>query len=382
MQDPYKILGVQKGETDKEKIKKAYHRLALKFHPDKGGDPEKFKEISEAYKRLMDQEDSEDWENFDPVEFFKQQFTQNDIFVMVSDFGLFDNILETGDIFGTLFNNIGSIMMDQNKVFDLANNLMGDEGNNIFSTLKTTHEFAKNLGSKIKDVHVNISAHLEDVYQGKIVRAKVKRKRYSEEKWIDDTKRFTISLKYEKFKLSNEGHQVACNVERYGDIVFNVKIKDHSEVTRLNNGDLLVDAMVNKEDTVLQLSWCNISIDLALWKSNRSRVMLLSDNGFYKDDDIGRGNMYVHICLNDEETVGEKVIEDVVDKDVVEKDVVSGGVVIENNNGKDIDKENDSKLKEEQKSSVKILEKTACGNKISSYELIEIKNLVKYYKDA
>src|SRR6056300_452274 len=122
MQDPYKVLEVQKGETDREKIKKAYHRLALKFHPDKGGDPEKFKEISEAYKRLMDQEDSQDWENFDPVEFFKQQFTQNDIFVMVSDFGLFDNILETGDIFGTLFNNIGSIMMDQNKVFDLANN--------------------------------------------------------------------------------------------------------------------------------------------------------------------------------------------------------------------------------------------------------------------
>ena len=193
----------------------------------------------------------------------------------------------------------------------------------------------------------------------------------------NDTKRFTISLKYEKFKLSNEGHQVSCNVERYGDIVFNVKIKDHSEVTRLNNGDLLVDAMVNKEDTVLQLVWCNLSIDLALWKSNRSRVMLLPDNGFYKDDGIGRGNMYVHICFSDEETVGEKVIEDVVEKDVVRNDGVSEGI-----NGKDIVKENDSKVKEEQKSSVKILEKTACDNKISSYELIEIKNLVKYYKDA
>jgi DnaJ family protein A protein 2 len=35
-------------------IKKAYRKKALKEHPDKGGDPEKFKEISKAYDTLMD----------------------------------------------------------------------------------------------------------------------------------------------------------------------------------------------------------------------------------------------------------------------------------------------------------------------------------------
>jgi DnaJ family protein A protein 2 len=38
----YEILGVDKKAQLKD-IKKAYHKLALKEHPDKGGDPEKFK---------------------------------------------------------------------------------------------------------------------------------------------------------------------------------------------------------------------------------------------------------------------------------------------------------------------------------------------------
>ena len=54
--DYYKILGVNKDAT-KEEIKRAYRRLALKYHPDKNKDPkaeERFKEITEAYLILSD----------------------------------------------------------------------------------------------------------------------------------------------------------------------------------------------------------------------------------------------------------------------------------------------------------------------------------------
>lgn len=54
--DLYETLGVKKGASDDE-IKKAYRKLAHKYHPDKaGGDAEKFKEINAAYQVLSDKE--------------------------------------------------------------------------------------------------------------------------------------------------------------------------------------------------------------------------------------------------------------------------------------------------------------------------------------
>ena len=50
--DYYDVLGVQKGASDDE-LKKAYRKLAMKYHPDRNSDdpnaPDKFKEASEAY---------------------------------------------------------------------------------------------------------------------------------------------------------------------------------------------------------------------------------------------------------------------------------------------------------------------------------------------
>ena len=53
MKDLYKILDVDKSSTSND-IKRAYKKMAFKHHPDKGGTEEKFKEISEAYEILSD----------------------------------------------------------------------------------------------------------------------------------------------------------------------------------------------------------------------------------------------------------------------------------------------------------------------------------------
>ena len=49
----YSILGIEE-TCSQEDIKKAYRKLALKYHPDKSGDSENFKEIANAYEILGD----------------------------------------------------------------------------------------------------------------------------------------------------------------------------------------------------------------------------------------------------------------------------------------------------------------------------------------
>lgn len=49
----YDVLGVKK-DASADEIKKAFRKLAVKYHPDAGGDEKKFKEISEAYETLSD----------------------------------------------------------------------------------------------------------------------------------------------------------------------------------------------------------------------------------------------------------------------------------------------------------------------------------------
>jgi len=51
MKSPYDVLGVSPQESE-EGIKKAYRKLAMKHHPDKGGDQEAFKAINDAFEKI------------------------------------------------------------------------------------------------------------------------------------------------------------------------------------------------------------------------------------------------------------------------------------------------------------------------------------------
>jgi curved DNA-binding protein len=80
--DYYKILGVDKNASEKD-IKKAYRKMAMKYHPDRTqGDKsaeEMFKRISEAYAVLSDKEKREQYDSFG-ASGFRQRYTQEDIF--------------------------------------------------------------------------------------------------------------------------------------------------------------------------------------------------------------------------------------------------------------------------------------------------------------
>ena len=85
--DYYEILNIEK-DASKSEIKKSYRKLALKYHPDKNKDKgaeEKFKEISEAYAVLYDDEKRKMYDTYGHAG-IDQQFTTEDIF-RGADFG-------------------------------------------------------------------------------------------------------------------------------------------------------------------------------------------------------------------------------------------------------------------------------------------------------
>lgn len=119
MSDYYDILGVKKTASEQE-IKKAYRKLAIKHHPDKGGDENKFKEISSAYEVLSDKKKRDIYDRFgkdgldadfnngpqmDPFDIFNEIFNSNDFPGMGNPFGPGVNI-RMGGPFGAGFSNV------------------------------------------------------------------------------------------------------------------------------------------------------------------------------------------------------------------------------------------------------------------------------------
>ncbi len=104
--DYYKILGVARTATDAE-IKKAYRKLAMKYHPDHAkGDKsaeERFKKISEAYAVLSDKQKRQEYDTFGS-EGFHQRFSKEDIF---RGFDINDILKEFGFGGGDFFGHQG-----------------------------------------------------------------------------------------------------------------------------------------------------------------------------------------------------------------------------------------------------------------------------------
>ena len=107
--DYYQLLGVSR-EASPDEIKKAYRKLALKYHPDKAkGDKkvaeEKFKQISEAYAVLSNPEKRKEYDQFGP-QGFRQKFSQEDIFKGADFNDMFDFGVSEG-LFSRLFGGLG-----------------------------------------------------------------------------------------------------------------------------------------------------------------------------------------------------------------------------------------------------------------------------------
>ena len=188
--DYYQMLGVKRSASAEE-IKKAYRKLAMKYHPDRNkGNKEaeaKFKEISEAYAVLSDQEKRKQYDMFG-AEGFQQRFTQEDIFRgfdfsdIFQEFGfghfggrkrgggtgIFENLFSgaTGgsgyrakaDPFGSFFTGFGGGargIKGQDIIYELPVHL-----EDIVQTSQKTISY--NIGGRHEQVKVKIPAGIAD----------------------------------------------------------------------------------------------------------------------------------------------------------------------------------------------------------------------------
>ena len=143
--DYYEVLGVQKGAT-KEQIKDAYRRLALQFHPDRNKAPEaeaRFKEISEAYAVLSDDEKRRQYDAYGREGVY-QRYSQEDLF--------------RGVDFGEFFRGMGGFGFD-----DIFSQFFGGGGRQPTRGEDLTYHLQVNLEDLVEDTNKEIEIPRNEV---------------------------------------------------------------------------------------------------------------------------------------------------------------------------------------------------------------------------
>jgi len=163
-QDYYKTLGIDKTATAAE-IKKAYRKLALKYHPDKTkGDKaleDKFKGISEAYAVLSDPEKRKQYDTYGSAD-FQQRFSQEDIF---RNFDLGDILKEFGFGGGGGFNRSGGFSSSF-KQGGPRSSFSGMGGNPFSQNARPGGGCGRKAPARGKDLEYEIPLTLDELING------------------------------------------------------------------------------------------------------------------------------------------------------------------------------------------------------------------------
>lgn len=291
-EDYYKILGVDK-KASQDDIKKAYRKLALKYHPDRNqgnkSAEEQFKKVSEAYAVLGDAEKRKQYDSFGSQEAFSRNFSQEDIF---RGFDLNEILRDLGGFGGATFGGSprGRGQRHAYSTDDLFSQLFRGQQQQY-----RQQPFPR----KGQGVEYSLAISIEDAYSGSEKRIAFKK---------DDGSLNEVTVKIpkgidtgKKLRLPGKGLP-GSNGGPPGDMFISVKVAPHPQFTR--DGD---DIHIHKTVTFPQAA-LGTSVDIRLPDGETKRIKVppgtqantkirMKGLGFPRFKGTGRGDGYVRFSI-------------------------------------------------------------------------------------
>ncbi|MGZ3592256.1 MAG: DnaJ C-terminal domain-containing protein [Syntrophales bacterium] len=302
-EDYYKLLGLEK-KASSEDIKKAYRKLALKWHPDRNPNnkaaEEKFKKISEAYAVLSDPKKKEEYDTFGSADQFRQRYTQEDIF---RGFDLNDILRSFG--FGD-----ASSAGPRNFRTSRGGGFTFNQGGSFSDMFEGEQQRFSRAPQKGQDFEYNLSITLEESVLGAEKKLALQK---------DDTVE-EINFKIppginsgKKLRLAGKGG-AGGDGGPPGDLYINISIIPHPIFARDGN-DIYIDKMINFSQAVLGTSIDVPTIEGAVKRikippgtQNNTKVRM-KGFGVPRLKGSGKGDQYVKIIVDIPKKLSERQME-------------------------------------------------------------------------
>ena len=302
--DYYKTLGVEKG-ADPEAIKKAYRKLALKFHPDRNPGnreaEEKFKKISEAYAVLSDTEKRKQYDSFGSDQ-FSRRYSQEDIF---RNFDLNEILRDFG--FGGAGGN-ERVFRGAGRRGGYTFRTGGDPLRDLFGQGQPDYEPPQ----KGEDLHYNLSITLEESVSG----ADKKLALQQELEVHEISVRIPAGISTgKKLRLAGKGYP-GVHGGPAGDLYLNITILPHPIFAR-DGSDIYIEKAVSFTQAVLGSSIEVPTIDVT---TKRIKVPAGTQSGTkirmkgygvpgLKGSGSSKGDQFVKISIEVPRKINEKQLQ-------------------------------------------------------------------------
>lgn len=251
--DYYQILGVNK-DCAQDEIKAAFRKLAIKNHPDKGGDKDKFQKIQKAYEVLSDPDKRNEYDN-PQQDFFNSPFEE--FFNMHNNMNMQRNNaqIKRKDVSYDCFITLRDIYFGIVKSIKISKK-------NICKNCQIDCNECNGTGFLIQSIQMGPFRQILKQACNKC--SGIGKKNNHDECNKCDSKRYIITQRVEEIKIergskSNQrfvvkewGEQAVKNNEISGDLIINIKTKNDDNFTRINDTlDLLYNVKINFVETII-----------------------------------------------------------------------------------------------------------------------------------